>query len=95
MQQIKAAIIIAIACCFLSANSPTIALPQRSTFELELTVTRLSSHKAADVIVIVRLGKHETGIPSINEPRLTIPAQYFNSWREKTMEILCKSMHMA
>lgn len=95
MQRMKAAMIIALACCLLPANELAMARRPSSNFTLELRVTNPEVRSRSGVVVIVRIGiDGMRTLPTADWDSAGM-ARYFGFWRRTFMEMLFKSRHMA
>lgn len=95
MQRMKAAMIIALACCFLLANDLAMTRRPSSNFSLELRVTNPEVRSRSGVVLIVRIGIDGMRTLPTAEWDSADMAQDFEFWRQTFMEMLFKSLHMA
>ncbi len=92
MQRLRTAIILALAWCLYSTNRPAVAQQPWPTFSVEFRVTPSAVRTAPDIVLILKIGTHESRTSPIGEWGL---AQYFDLWRDRAIEILRKNLHMA
>lgn len=95
MQRMKAAMIIALTCCFLLANDLATARQPSSTFNLEFRMADPEVQSRSDVVVIVRIGMHGMRRLPTAQWDLADTTQYLGSWRETLMDLVFKKLHMA
>jgi hypothetical protein len=95
MERMKAAMIIAFACCFLLAHDLAMARRPSPNFSLEFRVTDPEVRSRPDVVVVVRIGMDGIRRLPAAEWDLAGMTEYFGLWRQLFMEKLFKRLHMA
>jgi hypothetical protein len=95
MQRLRTVIILALVCCLFRTSRPAFAQRPTSTFSLELRFATSAMREPPGILLIVKIGEHESRTSPLEARALPSLAQYFASWRDRAIDLLIKQLHMA
>ncbi|MDR3791913.1 MAG: hypothetical protein P4L03_00900, partial [Terracidiphilus sp.] len=94
MQRLRTVITLALACCLFSTSRPAFAQQPSSTFSIELRFANPAMREPPGILLIVKIGEHESRTSPIGAWSLSDLTQSIESWREAATDILFKTLHM-